>query len=180
MNTAVETKTKWAIDTTHSEVQFRVKHLVIATVTGTFKKFSGNVESEDENFEGASAEFTIDVNSIDTNQPQRDGHLKSEDFFAANTYPEIKFSNGKVVKEGNELVLIGDLTIRDITKEVKLSVEYGGTVVDPYGNTKAGFEINGKINRKEFGLSWSAVTEAGGVVVGDDVKLHLNIELARM
>lgn len=180
MNTAVETKTKWAIDTTHSEVQFKVKHLVIATVSGSFKKFNGSVESEDENFEGATAEFAVDVNSLDTNQPQRDGHLKSEDFFAANTYPEIKFSNGKVVKEGNELVLIGDLTIRDTTKAVKLNVEYGGTVVDPYGNTKAGFEINGKINRKEFGLNWSAVTEAGGVVVGDDVKLHLNIELTRV
>jgi polyisoprenoid-binding protein YceI len=180
MNTAVETKTQWAIDTTHSEVQFKVKHLVIATVTGAFKKFSGSVESENENFEGALAEFTIDVNSIDTNQPQRDAHLKSEDFFAANTYPYIKFQNGKLENEGNELVLVGDLTIRDVTKEVKLNVEYGGTVVDPYGNTKAGFEINGKINRKEFGLSWNAVTEAGGVVVGDDVKLHLNIELARV
>jgi polyisoprenoid-binding protein YceI len=180
MNTAVETKTQWAIDTTHSEVQFKVKHLVIATVTGAFKKFSGSVESENENFEGALAEFTIDVNSIDTNQPQRDAHLKSEDFFAANTYPYIKFQNGKLENEGNELVLVGDLTIRDVTKEVKLHVEYGGTVVDPYGNTKAGFEINGKINRKEFGLSWNAVTEAGGVVVGDDVKLHLNIELARV
>lgn len=180
MNTAVETKTKWAIDTTHSEVQFKVKHLVIATVTGTFKKFEGSVESEDENFIGATANFTIDVNSIDTNQPQRDAHLKSEDFFAASMYKEIKFENGQIVKEGNELVLVGDLTIRDVTKSVKLNVEYGGTVVDPYGNTKAGFEINGKINRKEFGLAWSAVTEAGGVVVGDDVKLHLNVELARI
>jgi polyisoprenoid-binding protein YceI len=180
MNTAVETKTKWAIDTTHSEVQFKVKHLVIATVTGTFKKFSGSVESEEENFDGARAEFTIDVNSIDTNQPQRDAHLKSDDFFSANAYSEIKFRNGKLQKEGNELVLVGDLTIRDTTKKVKLNVEHGGTVVDPYGNTKAGFEINGKINRKDFGLMWSAVTEAGGVVVGDDVKLHLNIELARL
>ena len=180
METAVATKTKWAIDTTHSEVQFKVKHLVIATVTGTFKKFSGSVESDDENFDGARAEFTIDVSSIDTNQPQRDAHLKSDDFFAATTYGEIKFRNGKLQKEGNELVLVGDLTIRDTTKKVKLNVEHGGTVVDPYGNLKAGFEINGKINRKEFGLMWNAVTEAGGVVVGDDVKLHLNIELARV
>jgi polyisoprenoid-binding protein YceI len=180
MNTAVETRTKWAIDTTHSEVQFKVKHLVIATVTGTFKKFSGSVETDGEDFEGAEAEFTIDVNSIDTNQLQRDAHLKSDDFFSAANYREITFRNGKLERDGKELVLIGDLTIRDVTRRVALNVEYGGTVVDPYGNTKAGFEINGKINRKDFGLTWSAVTEAGGVVVGDDVKLHLNIELARI
>lgn len=180
MNTAVETKTKWAIDTTHSEVQFKVKHLVIATVTGTFKKFSGSVETDGDDFDGAEAEFTIDVNSIDTNQPQRDAHLKSDDFFSAANYGEIKFRNGRLLKEGEQLVLVGDLTIRDVTKRIKLNVEHGGTMVDPYGNFKAGFEINGKINRKDFGLAWSAVTEAGGVVVGDDVKLHLNIELARI
>jgi polyisoprenoid-binding protein YceI len=179
MNTATATKTKWAIDTTHSEVQFKVKHLVIATVTGSFKNFSGSLETEEDGFEGAAAEFTIDVNSIDTNQPQRDAHLKSDDFFSAALYKDLTFRNGQLVKEGNELVLVGDLTIRDVTKKVKLNVEYGGTVVDPYGNTKAGFEINGKINRKDFGLTWSAVTEAGGVVVGDEVKLHLNIEVAR-
>ena len=179
METAVANKTKWAIDTTHSEVQFKVKHLVIATVTGTFKKFNGSVESEDENFENATAEFTIDVNSIDTNQPQRDAHLKSEDFFAASAYGEITFRNGRLEKEGNELVLVGDLTIRDITKEVKLNVEYGGTVVDPYGNTKAGFEINGKINRKDFGLNWNAATEAGGLVVSEEVKIAINAELVK-
>ena len=180
MNTAVETKTKWAIDTTHSEVQFKVKHLVIATVTGTFKKFSGSVEAEGEDFDGAEVDFTIDVNSIDTNQAQRDAHLKSDDFFSAALYRDITFHNGRLEKEGNELVLAGDLTIRDVTKRVKLNVEHGGTVVDPYGNTKAGFEINGKINRKDFGLTWNAVTEAGGLVVGDEVRLHLNIELARV
>ena len=180
METAVATKTQWAIDTTHSEVQFKVKHLVIATVTGTFKKFNGSVETDDEEFDGAEAEFAIDVNSIDTNQAQRDAHLKSDDFFSAERFPEIKFQNGRIQREGNEFVLVGDLTIRDVTKAIKLNVEYGGTIVDPYGNTKAGFEINGKINRKEFGLNWSAVTEAGGVVVGDEVKLHLNVELARV
>jgi polyisoprenoid-binding protein YceI len=179
METAVATKTKWAIDITHSEVHFKVKHLVIATVTGSFKTFSGSLETEDNNFDGAKAEFTIDVNSIDTNQPQRDGHLKSDDFFSAAQYKDITFRNGKLVKKGEEFSLVGDLTIRNVTKPVTLAVEYGGTVVDPYGNTKAGFEINGKINRKDFGLTWNAVTEAGGMVVADEVKLHLNIEVAK-
>jgi polyisoprenoid-binding protein YceI len=179
METAVATKTKWAIDPTHTEVQFKVKHLVIATVTGAFKKFSGSVESESDDFNGAEAEFTIDVTSIDTNQTDRDAHLKSDDFFASATYPEITFRNGKLVKKGEAYDLIGDLTIRNVTKPVVLKAEFGGTVKDPWGNTKAGFEINGKINRSEFGLKWSAVTEAGGVVVGEEVRLHLNVELAK-
>jgi polyisoprenoid-binding protein YceI len=177
---AVQTQTKWGIDATHTEVLFKVKHLVIATVTGSFKKFSGEVVSESDDFDNASASFTIEVDSIDTNQVDRDGHLKSEDFFAAAQYPTINFTNGVLKKvSGNEYKLTGDLTIRSTTKQVELDVEFGGTVVDPWGNTKAGFEIVGKINRKDFGLSWNAVTEAGGLVVSDDVKLILNVELAR-
>lgn len=180
METAVATKTKWGIDTTHSEVQFKVKHLVISTVTGTFKKFSGEVTSEGEDFNNASASFSIDVNSIDTNQADRDGHLKSEDFFAAAQYPSITFSNGTLKKVSGDIYkLIGDITIRSTTKRVELDVEFGGIVKDPWGNIKAGFELNGKINRKDFGLSWNALTEAGGMVVADEVKLHLNIELAK-
>lgn len=180
MKTAVETLTKWGIDTTHTEVQFKVKHLVIATVTGTFKKFSGDVVTEGEDFDNAQVNFSLDVNSIDTNQSDRDAHLKSEDFFAAAQYPNITFTNGILKKiSGEEYSLEGDLTIRNNTKRITLAVEFGGTMVDPWGNTKAGFEINGKINRKEFGLSWNALTEAGGMVVSDDVKLHLNVELAK-
>ncbi|MDP4934435.1 MAG: YceI family protein, partial [Salibacteraceae bacterium] len=119
-----------------------------------------------------------DTNSIDTNVADRDGHLKSEDFFAAEKYPNITFS-GKLNKTGDEYKLNGDLTIKDVTKAIVLDAELGGVMVDPYGNTKAGFEINGKINRKEFGLTWSAVTEAGGVVVGDDVKLHMNVQVVK-
>ena len=180
METAVATKTKWAIDPTHSEVQFKVKHLVIATVTGAFKKFSGSIEAEGDDFEGAEAEFSIDVTSLDTNQSDRDAHLKSDDFFASATYPEITFRNGTLVKKSEGYDLIGDLTIRNVTKPVVLKAEFGGTVKDPWGNTKSGFEINGKISRTEFGLKWNAVTEAGGVVVGDEVKLHLNVELAKI
>ena len=179
METAVLTRTKWAIDNAHTEVQFKVKHLVIATVTGTFKKFSGSLEADDDSFNGADAEFTIDATSIDTNQSDRDKHLKSNDFFAVDKYNEITFRNGKLTQVGDVYTLVGELTIRDLTKTISLDVEFGGTVVDPWGNTKVGFEINGKINRKEFGLSWNAITEAGGMVVSDEVKLHLNVELAK-
>jgi polyisoprenoid-binding protein YceI len=178
--TAVATKTKWGIDASHSEVQFKVKHLVISTVTGFFRKFSGTVESETEDFDGAKVNFTLDTASIDTNVSDRDAHLKSPDFFAADQYPNIEFKNGVLSKvDGSEYKLKGQLTIRSTTKPVELTVEYGGTANDPWGNTRAGFEINGKINRKDFGLNWGAVTEAGGVVVADDVKLHINVEVVK-
>ena len=174
------TKTKWTIDPAHTEVQFKVKHLVISTVTGSFKKFSGNIESEGDDFDGATVNFMLDVQSIDTNQPDRDGHLKSPDFFAADQYPEITFKNGKLKKiSGDAYKLSGSLTIRGTTKVVELNVEYGGTMKDPWNNVKAGFEINGKINRKDFGLNWNALTEAGGMVVAKDVKIHINAELAK-
>lgn len=176
-NTA--TQTKWGIDTTHSEVQFKVKHLVISTVTGFFRSFGGSVETESEDFDGAKVNFNLDVNSIDTNQNDRDAHLKSADFFAAEQYPTIDFSGTLKKVSGEDYKLDGALTIRGTTKAVVLDVNYGGIMVDPWGNTKAGFEVNGKINRKEFGLNWNALTEAGGMVVGDDVRLHINIELAK-
>ncbi|MEQ9468419.1 MAG: YceI family protein [Ekhidna sp.] len=172
------TKTQWKIDPTHSEVQFKVKHLVISTVTGTFKNFEGALETENEDFDGAEASFSLDARSIDTNVADRDNHLKSDDFFAVDTYPNITFQ-GQLRKSGSDYKLVGPLTIKDVTKDVELDVELGGTMVDGYGQNKAGFEINGKINRKEFGLTWSMVTEAGGVVVGDEVKLHLNIQLVQ-
>ncbi|NQV52473.1 MAG: YceI family protein [Flavobacteriales bacterium] len=179
METATAVKTTWAIDPTHSEVQFKVKHLVISTVTGFFRSFEGSVRSESEDFDGAEVSFKLDVDSIDTNQSDRDGHLKSDDFFAAEKYPQITFDNGILSKDGDKYVLKGDLTIRDITKPVSMTAELGGIMEDPYGNTKAGFEVNGKVNRKEFGLMWDTITEAGGVVVGDDVRLHFNIQVAR-
>jgi polyisoprenoid-binding protein YceI len=179
MSTATAVATKWNLDTTHTEVQFKVKHLVIATVTGFFKKFSGSVESETEDFDGAKVNFSLDVNSIDTNQADRDGHLKSADFFAAEQYPTLDFTGTLKKESGNDYKLDGALTIRGTTKAVVLDVEFGGTMVDPWGNTKAGFEINGKINRKDFGLNWNALTEAGGMVVSEDVKIHINAELAK-
>jgi polyisoprenoid-binding protein YceI len=180
MTTGTDVKTKWGIDATHSEVQFKVKHLVIATVTGSFKKFNGSVESESEtDFEGATVEFSVDVDSIDTNQADRDKHLKSPDFFSAEEFPTIDFKGQMKKVEDKMYKLTGPLTVRGVTKDVQLNVEFGGIVKDPWGNTKAGFELNGKINRKDFGLLWNAVTETGGVVVADEVKLHLNIELIK-
>ncbi len=179
MSTATAVATTWNLDTTHTEVQFKVKHLVIATVTGFFKKFSGSVESETEDFDGASVNFNLDATSIDTNNTDRDGHLKSADFFAAEQYPTIDFAGTLKKVSGNDYTLDGALTIRGTTKALVLDVEFGGTMVDPWGNTKAGFEINGKINRKDFGLNWNALTEAGGVVVSEDVKIHINAELVK-
>lgn len=170
----------WVIDPTHSEVQFKVKHLVISTVTGSFKSFEGSVQTEGDSFDGASIQFTADVNSIDTNMEQRDGHLKSADFFDAENFPKLTFVSTSFVQKGDdEFALTGDLTLRGVTKSISLAVSYGGQMVDFYGNTKAGFELNGKINRKDFGLNWGAVTEAGGVVVSDEVKLHFNIQVAK-
>ncbi|MBB6325904.1 polyisoprenoid-binding protein YceI [Algoriphagus iocasae] len=170
--------TKWIIDPTHSEVSFKVKHLVISTVTGYFRKFEGSLESASENFDGATVKFTADIDSIDTNQTDRDNHLKSADFFDAANHPKLSFE-GKLSEEDGDYKLIGNLTMRETTKEVTLSVDLGGVTDDPYGQTKAGFEIEGKVNRKEFGLSWSAVTEAGSVVVSDQVKLHLSVQLIK-
>ncbi|MEQ8524336.1 YceI family protein [Gracilimonas sp.] len=168
----------WNIDPTHSEIQFKVKHLVISTVTGNFKSFNGSLTTEGDSFENASVKFEADIDSITTNNADRDTHLKSDDFFNAEQYPKLKFESTSFKnKGGDNYELTGNLTIRDITKEVTLNVEHGGTVDDPYGQTKAGFEINGSVNRKEFGLKWNAVTEAGSVVVADQVKLHLNVQV---
>lgn len=174
------TLTKWALDNAHSEVQFKIKHLVISTVTGTFNTFSGKLESNGDSFENANVEFSVDVNSIETNNADRNTHLKSDDFFAADKFPEIKFISTSMTKKSDEeYELIGDLTIRDVTKPIKLKANYGGQIVDPWGNTKIGFEVEGKINRKEYNLLWSAITESGGLVVSDEVKLHINIEFAK-
>jgi polyisoprenoid-binding protein YceI len=172
--------TKWTIDATHSEVQFKVKHLVISTVTGTFKSFEGSAEAASDDFDGASVGFSLDVDSIDTNVADRDAHLKSDDFFNAAQFPKITFANGSLKKKsGDKYTLTGDLTIRDNTKQISLDVEMGGIMVDPYGQTKAGFEVVGSVSRKEFGLKWNAVTEAGGVVVSDEVKFIINAQLVK-
>lgn len=174
------TATKWVLDPMHSEVQFKVKHLVISTVSGFFKSFEGELETENDDFTDAKISFSLDINSIDTNQSQRDEHLKSAEFFDAEKYPKISFKSTSFTKTGDdEYKLAGNLTVKDITKPVTLDVEFGGAADDFYGNTKAGFEITGKINRKDFGLTWSGVTEAGAVVVGEDIKLLINVQFAK-
>jgi Uncharacterized conserved protein len=170
----------WTLDHNHTEVTFKVKHLVISSVTGKFKSFDGSVESDKDDFTDATIRFTADVNSIDTGNEQRDGHLKSADFFDAANHPQLTFESTSVTKKsGSEYVVSGNLTMRGKTKPVELKAEFGGIQKDFYGNTVAGFEIEGKVNRREFGLEWSAVTETGGIVVSDDVKLQVNAELIK-
>ena len=175
-----QTLTQWNLDTMHSELQFKVKHLVISTVTGSFKNFNVEVATEGDDFTTAQIKLTADVSTIDTGDEQRDGHLKSDDFFNAEKFPALTFESTGIKKVDEEsFILSGNLTIRDITKPVDLNVVLGGIAVDPYGNTKAGFEVEGKVNRKEFDLKWNGVTEAGSVVVGDVVKILGNIQVAK-
>jgi polyisoprenoid-binding protein YceI len=170
----------WKHDPAHSEIQFKVKHLMITTVTGYFKNYNIEVETETEDFNTAKKiEFTADIDSIDTNNEQRDTHLKSADFFDAENHKQLKFVGSKYEGSGDSVKLHGDLTIRETTKPIALNVEYGGTVVDPYGQTKAGFTVTGKISRKEYGLQWNAVTEAGQIVVSDDIKIHCEVQLIK-
>ncbi|MCB0464132.1 MAG: YceI family protein [Aequorivita sp.] len=168
-------KTVWNIDTTHSEINFKVKHMMISTVTGDFEKFSGTVETTDENFKNGNFSFSAEIDSINTNNKDRDNHLKSDDFFGANEFPKLTFTSKSF--DGEKMV--GDLTIKGVTKEIILDAEYNGTAVDPYGQTKAGFEFEGQINRKDFGLTWNAVTEAGSVVVSDKVKLVASLQFIK-
>ncbi|MFY7909020.1 MAG: YceI family protein [Emticicia sp.] len=171
----------WIIDPTHSEVNFKVKHLMISTVTGNFGTYEGSVETtNDEDFAGAKVSFSADIDSISTGQEQRDGHLKSADFFDAENFPKLTFASTSMEKVDDDTYTVtGDLTIKGTTKSVTLKAEFGGIMGDFYGNTKAGFDISGKINRQDFGLTWGAVTEAGGVVVSDEVRLAFNIQVAK-
>jgi len=169
------TKTKWNIDEAHSEIGFKVKHMMISTVKGAFENFSANAETNDETFTNAQFSFEADINSINTKNADRDNHLKSDDFFSAEKYPKMTFTS----KSFDGGTLIGNLTIKDVTKEITLNAEFNGVAVDPYGQTKAGFEITGKINRKDFGLTWSAVTEAGSIVVSDTINLVVDVQFIK-
>jgi polyisoprenoid-binding protein YceI len=174
-------KTKWAIDPYHTEILFKVKHLVISTVTGKFEKFDASVLTNGDDWNGAQVEFSADINSINTGVSDRDNHLKSADFFDAANHPKLTYKSNSFKKTGdNEFLMSGDMTMRGTTRPLEMKVEFGGIMQDPYGNIKAGFELSGKLNRKEFGLHWNAVTEAGGVVVADEIKLALNVELAKV
>ncbi len=172
-------KTTWALDPTHSEVGFKVKHLMITNVSGSFSAFHVEVTSEDDTFRKADITFTADIASISTNNEQRDTHLKSADFFDAGSYPQLILKAGGLSGEGNDRKLEGTLTLRGVTRPVSLKVDFGGVAKDPWGNTKAGFTVSGTVNRKDFGLNWNAPVEAGGVLVSEEVKLHAEIQLVK-
>ncbi len=172
---------KWNFDNAHSSVIFHVKHMVISEVSGYFKEFGGSVESKKEDdFTNAKIDFTIKAGTVTTDNEKRDAHLRSDDFFNTEKFPEIKFV-GKSMKKisKGKYVLTGDFTMRDVTKEIKLDVEYNGTVKDPWGMTRAGFHITGQVNRFDYNLKWNSVIEAGGAVVSKDVKLDCNIEIVK-
>lgn len=170
----------WKIDPAHSEIQFKVKHLMITTVTGYFRKFDCEVITETEDFNSTTdVRFTTDIDSVDTNNAQRDTHLKSADFFDEQNHRQIIFSGTRYETLGDEATLQGNLTIRGITKPISLQVQFAGTVIDPGGQKKAGFSVSGKISRKEYGLLWNAVTEAGSVVVSDEVRINADVQLIR-
>lgn len=180
METKTMTTTKWTLDLTHSEIGFKVKHMMITNVSGSFGTFSVDVQTQNDDFSTARIKFTADLNSISTSNPDRDNHLKSEDFFAAEKYPKLKFVSTKLErKDESNLLLYGDLTIRDVTKPVKLDVEFGGIGKDPWGNEKAGFTLTGKIKRTDFNLNWNAVLETGGVLVSEEVKLFGEVQLVK-
>ncbi len=172
--------TKWSLDPIHSEIGFKIKHLMISNVSGNFNKFDVEAETTGDDFANATVTAKIDAASINTNNVQRDEHLRAADFFEAEKYPNIIFTSTKVERAGDDTFnLYGSLTIKETTKPVKLSVEYSGIAKDPWGNVKAGFTINGKINRKDFGISYNAVLETGGVMLGEELKLNGEIQLVK-
>ncbi len=180
MTTATMTTTKWGLDKAHSEIQFKAKHMMITNVTGVFKDYEATIETEGEDFSTTQITFTAETASVSTGSEQRDGHLKAEDFFNVEKYPKLTFVSTNVARTGeSKFILTGDLTIRDVTKPVSLDVVFEGNVVDPWGNTKFGFTLSGKLSRKEFGLSWNVVTEAGGILVGDEIKLHASVQISK-
>jgi polyisoprenoid-binding protein YceI len=172
--------TKWVLDPTHSELQFKVKHLMISTVTGQFNQFDATVETRENDFTTAKIDFTAAVDSISTNNDQRDAHLKNGDFFDAPNHPQLTFKSEKLEKVSeDEYKLYGTLTMRGTSKKISLDVEFGGITQDPWGNTRAGFTVSGKINRQDFGVSFGAVTETGGLLLGDEVKIIANTQFVK-
>lgn len=172
--------TKWSLDPTHSELGFKIKHLMISNVSGSFTKFDVQTETSSDDFRDAQVVANVNVSSINTSNGQRDEHLRNADFFEVQTHPNLVFKSTKVEKLNSEnFSLYGDLTIKDITKPVKLAVEFNGIAKDAWGNIKAGFTINGKINRKDFGITYNAVMETGGVMLGEEVKINGDIQLVK-
>lgn len=170
----------WALDPTHSELQFKIKHLMISTVSGLFSEFKATVETIDDNFTNAKIHFEAAVDSITTNNEQRDAHLKNGDFFDVEKYPAIAFDSERMEKIGDdEYKLYGTLIMRGVSKKIALNAEFGGITKDPWGNTRTGFSVTGKINRQDFGMSFGAVSETGGLLLGDEVKINANVQFVK-
>jgi polyisoprenoid-binding protein YceI len=172
--------TKWSLDPTHSEIHFKVRHLMVSWVTGSFKQFNATVETKGDDITTAKIHFTADIHSISTNNDQRDAHLRTGDFFDAENHPQLTFESDKLEKIDDEnYKLYGTLTMRGISKPVALNVEYGGIAQDPWGNTRIGVSVSGKINRKNFGVNFSMVSETGGILLGEEVTINANAEFVK-
>jgi polyisoprenoid-binding protein YceI len=173
--------TKWVLDPSHSTIGFKVKHLMISNVSGRFNEVKGEFTSSTNDLKSAGITVTINASSIYTEAADRDAHLKSPDFFDSANYPELVFkADGLKPVDDENYELDGQLTIKGVTKPVKLAVEYGGLMTDPWGNVKSGFTVTGKINRKDWGLNWNATLEAGGVLVSDEVKILAEVQFAKV
>lgn len=174
------TKTKWTIDPAHTEISFKVRHLMITNVKGVFTEYKASIYTTGDDFSTAEIDFWMNPNSLETNDKQRDAHLRSADFFDVEHHKEVTFVSNSIEKTGDDIYeLWGNLTIKGITKKIKLSVEFGGFVKDPWGGSRAGFNITGKINRKDWELNWNTVLEAGGVLVGDTVNINCDVEVMK-
>jgi polyisoprenoid-binding protein YceI len=174
-------KTNWSIDPTHSEIGFKVKHMMFTNVSGKFNTFEASIENEADDFATSGIQFTADVNSIDTHQADRDQHLKSADFFDVENFPKLTFTSESIEKaDANHFVIHGLLNLKGISKKITLDAEYSGLMQDPWGNTKIGLALSGTLNRKEFGLTWNAALETGGVLVGEEVKIIADIQFVKI
>ena len=170
----------WALDPTHSELQFKIKHLMISTVSGQFNEFKATVRTDDNDFTKANVHFEATVDSISTNNEQRDAHLKNGDFFDAEKFPVITFDSERMEKIAeDEYKLYGSLTVRGVSKKIILNAEFGGITKDPWGNTRTGFSVTGKINRLDYGISFGSVSETGGLLLGDEVKINANVQFVK-
>lgn len=172
--------TEWKIDHSHSNVTFEIAHMVIATVTGKFENFEGTIKSDKDDFTDVKAEFTIETASVNTNNQKRDDHLRSDDFFDVEKNPHITFKSKSFEKKsGNNYVMVGELTMNNVSREVELDVRFNGTIQDPWGNTRAGFRVSGSLDRRDYDLNYNTALEAGGVLIGNNVDMRVNLELIK-
>jgi polyisoprenoid-binding protein YceI len=179
LKTKIMANTKWIMDASHSDLSFKVRHLMISTVKGNFQKFDATLETEGNGMATAKVHFTADVSSISTNNEQRDAHLRTGDFFDAENHPQLTFEGKKLEQVGDDYKLHGILTMRGVSKDVVLNVEYGGLVQDPWGNDRVGFTVSGKVNRKDYGVSFGMVSETGGALLGDEVTIGADVQFIK-